>query len=166
MHVLRLPCRKCRHADAEDHGVRGNQLPAGGYSKLAPTLSDTLPVWLGRVGYYTGEIGKFLNGYGTTSPDTEVPPGWNEWYGSLDDPEFSVGGMPSIGMMAKPKEMPAHIPSYWMPYFQVTNVDSSASKAKELGGKVMVGPENIPDAGRFAQLTRSRPAGGSLLARA
>src|SRR5262245_51028989 len=66
--------------------------------------------------------------------------------------EFSVGGTPSIGMMAKPPDMPAHIPSYWMPYFQVTSVDSSASKAKDLGGKVMVGPQDIPDAGRFAIL--------------
>jgi hypothetical protein len=39
-----------------------------------------------------------------------------------------------------------------MPYFQVTNVDASASKAKELGGKLMVGPNDIPDAGRFAIL--------------
>ncbi len=63
--------------------------------------------------------------------------------------EFSVKGTPSIGMMAKPKDMPAHIPSYWMPYFQVTNVDASASKLKDLGGKVMVGPQDIADAGRF-----------------
>jgi hypothetical protein len=66
--------------------------------------------------------------------------------------EFSIDGTPSIGMMAKPPEMPAHIPSYWMPYFQVTSVDASASKAKELGGKAMVGPADIPNTGRFAIL--------------
>jgi predicted enzyme related to lactoylglutathione lyase len=66
--------------------------------------------------------------------------------------EFSVAGTPSIGMMAKPADMPAHIPSYWMPYFQVTSVDAAASKAKELAGKLMVGPQDIPDAGRFAIL--------------
>jgi arylsulfatase A-like enzyme len=77
---------------AHNHGVRGNQLPSGGYSKLAPTLGNTLPVWLQRAGYYTAHIGKFLNGYGTTSPDTEVPPGWNEWYGSLDNPDAFTGG--------------------------------------------------------------------------
>ena len=64
--------------------------------------------------------------------------------------EFSIGGSPSIGMMPKPKEMPAHIPSYWMPYFQVISVDASTSKAKELGGKAMVGPQDIPGTGRFA----------------
>ena len=77
---------------AHNHGVRGNQQPSGGYSKLAPTLDNTLPVWLQRSGYYTAHIGKFLNGYGTTSPDTEVPPGWNEWYGSLDNPDGFTGG--------------------------------------------------------------------------
>jgi predicted enzyme related to lactoylglutathione lyase len=63
--------------------------------------------------------------------------------------EFSVAGTPSIGMMAKPPQMPAHIPSYWMPYFQVANCDSSTAKAKELGGNVMVGPQDIPNTGRF-----------------
>jgi N-acetylglucosamine-6-sulfatase len=77
---------------AHNHGVRGNQLPSGGYSKLAPTLGNTLPVWLQRAGYYTAHIGKFLNGYGATSPDTEVPPGWNEWYGSIDNPDQFTGG--------------------------------------------------------------------------
>jgi N-acetylglucosamine-6-sulfatase len=77
---------------AHNHGVRGNQLPSGGYSKLAPSLGNSLPVWLQRAGYYTAHIGKFLNGYGATSPDTEVPPGWNEWYGSLDDPDAFTGG--------------------------------------------------------------------------
>lgn len=67
--------------------------------------------------------------------------------------EFSVGGTPSVGMMAKPKDMPAHIPSYWMPYFQVTNVDESASKAKGLGAKLMVPPQDIPNTGHFAIVT-------------
>jgi predicted enzyme related to lactoylglutathione lyase len=83
--------------------------------------------------------------------------GWTPKHSAAGAPmeytEFSVGGTPLIGMMAKPPDMPAHIPSYWMPYFQVTNVDASASKGKELGGKVMVGPNDIPDAGRFAILT-------------
>jgi N-acetylglucosamine-6-sulfatase len=77
---------------AHNHGVRGNQLPSGGYSKMAETMSNTMPVWLQRSGYATAHIGKFLNGYGTTSPDTEVPPGWSEWYGSLDNPDAFAGG--------------------------------------------------------------------------
>jgi arylsulfatase A-like enzyme len=77
---------------AHNSDIRGNQPPAGGYSKLAPFLSNSLPAWLQRAGYHTAHIGKFLNGYGTTSPDTEVPAGWSEWYGSLDDPDAFTGG--------------------------------------------------------------------------
>ncbi len=77
---------------AHNHSVRGNQLPSGGYSKLAPTIGNTMPVWLQRAGYYTAHIGKFLNGYGSTVPDTTVPPGWNEWYGSIDNPDQFTGG--------------------------------------------------------------------------
>jgi N-acetylglucosamine-6-sulfatase len=77
---------------AHNHDVRTNQPPAGGYTKLAPFLGDSLPVWLQRSGYITAHIGKFLNGYGSRSPDTEVPPGWSEWYGALDDPDAYTGG--------------------------------------------------------------------------
>jgi N-acetylglucosamine-6-sulfatase len=31
---------------AHSHGVRTNTPPSGGYSKLAPTLGNSLPVWL------------------------------------------------------------------------------------------------------------------------
>jgi predicted enzyme related to lactoylglutathione lyase len=83
--------------------------------------------------------------------------GWTPKHSAAGSPmeytEFKVGSTSSIGMMPKPAQMPAHVPSYWMPYFQVSNVDASASKAKDLNGKVMVGPTDIADAGRFAVLT-------------
>jgi predicted enzyme related to lactoylglutathione lyase len=37
-----------------------------------------------------------------------------------------------------------------MPYFQVANCDESSAKVKELGGSIMVGPQDIPNTGRFA----------------
>jgi uncharacterized protein len=67
--------------------------------------------------------------------------------------EFSVNGQPGIGMMPKPSQMPAQIPSYWMPYFQVENTDASVTKATGLGGKVMVPAQDIPGTGRFAIVT-------------
>jgi len=70
----------------------------------------------------------------------------------MDYTEFSVNGQPSVGMMAMPKEMPAHVPSYWMPYFQVADLDASTAKAKSLGASVMVGPNAIPDGARFVIL--------------
>jgi predicted enzyme related to lactoylglutathione lyase len=64
--------------------------------------------------------------------------------------EFHVQGKPGVGMMAMPQNMPPNVPSYWMPYFQVTDCDASAATAKQLGGRGMVGPQDIPGTGRFA----------------
>lgn len=63
--------------------IMGNSPPQGGYQKLRPTHANALPAWLQRVGYRTVHLGKYLNGYGRDTP-TEVPPGWSEWYGSID----------------------------------------------------------------------------------
>lgn len=74
---------------AHNHGVLGNAPPDGGFAKLR--AGQTLPVWLGKAGYNTAHIGKFLNGYGTANP-TQVPPGWAEWYGSVDPSTYSMWG--------------------------------------------------------------------------
>ena len=68
---------------AHNHRVTDNVPPHGGYQKFAPLQANALPVWLQSSGYRTVHIGKFLNGYGRTNP-TEVPPGWDEWYGAAD----------------------------------------------------------------------------------
>jgi N-acetylglucosamine-6-sulfatase len=64
-------------------GVQGNSAPSGGFDKLRG--NETLPVWLQRAGYYTGLIGKYLNGYEAHRNDPGgplIPPGWSEWHGS------------------------------------------------------------------------------------
>jgi arylsulfatase A-like enzyme len=66
-----------------NHTVMGNAMPQGGYDKLAPTHANTLPAWLKLAGYHTVHIGKYLNGYGRER-QTEVPVGWDEWFGSVD----------------------------------------------------------------------------------
>lgn len=72
-----------------NNGVLGNKPPAGGYYKLDST--NTLPVWVDDARYHTAHIGKYLNGYGTRDP-REVPPGWNEWYGSIDPTTYRYYG--------------------------------------------------------------------------
>jgi uncharacterized protein len=69
---------------------------------------------------------------------------------AMEYTEMSNQGQPGVGMMPKPPQMPAHIPSYWMPYFMVADVDGGAAKAKQLGGRVIVPPTDISDAGRFS----------------
>jgi N-acetylglucosamine-6-sulfatase len=66
---------------AHNHHVLGNAPPNGGYDKL--DHKNTLAVWLQKAGYATIHLGKYLNGYGRIR-QTEVPPGWTEWYGSID----------------------------------------------------------------------------------
>ena len=74
---------------SHNHGVIGNQPPDGGYYRL--DKRNWLPVWLQRAGYRTVHIGKFLNQYGLRNP-TEVPPGWNEWYASVDPSTYFFYG--------------------------------------------------------------------------
>jgi N-acetylglucosamine-6-sulfatase len=75
---------------AHNHRVLGNRPPFGGYTAL--DKSEWLPVWLQRAGYRTIHLGKFLNGYGRDSPPTEVPPGWSEWYASVDPSTYLFYG--------------------------------------------------------------------------
>jgi arylsulfatase A-like enzyme len=73
---------------AHNHGVMNNVAPLGGFDRLDSTR--TLPVWLQRAGYYTGLIGKYLNGYEGHRDDVPplVPPGYNEWHGSTVTYQF------------------------------------------------------------------------------
>jgi predicted enzyme related to lactoylglutathione lyase len=53
------------------------------------------------------------------------------------------------GMMPIPPNMKG-VPSNWLSYFLVTDVDASTKKATELGGKVLAPPMDIPNIGRFS----------------
>lgn len=45
------------------------------------------------------------------------------------------------------------VPPHWMPYFMVSDCDATAGKAWELGGKLCIPPQDIPNVGRFAVVT-------------
>ncbi len=83
--------------------------------------------------------------------------GWTTTHGTasavMEYTEFSNQGVPGGGMMAFPPGLPASVPSYWMPYFQVTDCDAVTARAATLGAKVMVPPNDIPNTGRFSILT-------------
>jgi predicted enzyme related to lactoylglutathione lyase len=68
--------------------------------------------------------------------------------------EFTVAGAngPSIGMMPKLPHMPPDMPSFWLPYFQVTRVDDTVTRAGTHGAQVHMAPQDIPGTGRFAVL--------------
>jgi arylsulfatase A-like enzyme len=94
---------------AHNHGVLGNGLPAGGYTRLDRT--NWLPLWLQAAGYRTMHVGKFLNGYGRDSPPTEVPLGFNDWHGTVDPSTYRFwnytvnenGALRSYGAAGEPE---------------------------------------------------------------
>lgn len=66
---------------AHNHGVMGNTPPAGGYSKFND--KNALPVWLQQAGYRTIHVGKMPNGFGVTTNEEYVPPGWGPFAAGL-----------------------------------------------------------------------------------
>ncbi len=60
-----------------NHGVWTNSNPDG-FTTFTANGNDKhdLPVWLHSAGYYTGLVGKYLNGYIKTK---YIPPGWDYW---------------------------------------------------------------------------------------
>jgi predicted enzyme related to lactoylglutathione lyase len=74
--------------------------------------------------------------------------------------EIVVGGQHVGGMYAPGEcggEGAPQMPPHWRAYVAVDDVDASAAKTKELGGKVCVEPMDIPGVGRFCVI--SDPAG-------
>ena len=53
------------------------------------------------------------------------------------------------GMMKKPAEVPA---SYWLHYIGVDSADAATERATKAGGKLMVGPMDVPGGDRVAIL--------------
>lgn len=51
---------------------------------------ETIATWLQRAGYYTGHVGKYLNGYGYMTPRTYVPPGYHDWQALVDPSTYRV----------------------------------------------------------------------------
>lgn len=87
--------------------------------------------------------------------------GWNTKK-SPEYTEFSVGATPDAGMMAIPESW-GDVPPHWTPYFQVTDCDGTAAKAAQLGGKMMVPPNDIENVGRFSVLTDPQGAAFSVI---
>jgi hypothetical protein len=75
-------------------------------------------------------------------------------WGTKADPryvEWTTGGRSIGGMMEIRKEW-GEMPAHWLVYFQVENADRAAEKARSLGAAVMMGPQDVPDVGRFVML--------------
>ncbi|MEW2420664.1 VOC family protein [Streptomyces nigra] len=93
-------------------------------------------------GFYNATLGLetfALDFYGGTY--TTLSPG-----GEGEDAMF--GGL--VDKADDPAE--ARAPSYWLPYFEVTDTDAAVEKAREAGGTVRMPATDLPDVGRIAKL--------------
>jgi uncharacterized protein len=82
--------------------------------------------------------------------------------GQPDYNEFQVDGQSVAGGMEMNPMVPQEVPSYWMAYFTVADVDKAHKKATDLGAQEMVPPQAFPG-GRFSILTDPQGAAFGLL---
>ena len=73
--------------------------------------------------------------------------------------EFYVGDKPSGGMFQMGPEF-GNMSPHWMAYIAVEDVDASAKRVEELGGKLCVPPTDIPNTGRFCVI--NDPTGATI----
>jgi predicted enzyme related to lactoylglutathione lyase len=76
--------------------------------------------------------------------------------------EFQLGGESIAGGQEMNKMAPAQMPSYWLVYFTVADVDKSFKVATQAGGREMVAPMDFPG-GRFAILSDPQGAAFALM---
>jgi uncharacterized protein len=65
---------------------------------------------------------------------------------------FKLGPEPVAGMLQITPEM-GKVPSHWLTYFTVTDVEKSVKEAVEMGSKLCMTMKEAPGVGRFCMLT-------------
>jgi uncharacterized protein len=86
---------------------------------------------------------------------TDVPAGEAGTYCMIRKDDRDVGGLYELSKEMREQGIPAH----WLSYVKVENVDESARRAAELGGRVVMGPLDVMTAGRMAVV--QDPTGGA-----
>jgi len=91
--------------------------------------------------------------------------GWDVKDSGMPGMEYLIahaGDKQACGMMNMPAEAKG-VPSHWMSYITVDDVDGLTEKAKGLGAEVIHGPQDIPTIGRFVIIKDPTGAVVSLL---
>ena len=72
----------------------------------------------------------------------------------MEDTNYTVVkiGDDGIGGIMKTPPQAEGMPPSWGVYVTVDDIDATARKAEELGGKILVPPTDIPGVGRFSVL--------------
>jgi uncharacterized protein len=77
--------------------------------------------------------------------------------------QVNVDGQAEGGIMPMPEMVPAEVPSYWLPYFTVTDAMASSKKAAELGGRVLMEPIEVTGQLWFAVLADPKGAAFAIM---
>lgn len=80
--------------------------------------------------------------------------GWETEDMEMGDMDYTVWNVAKEGvggLMCIPPQEEGQLPA-WGVYVTVGDVDATAAKAKEMGGKVLMPPTDIPTVGRFCVL--------------
>ncbi|MDQ6885423.1 MAG: VOC family protein [Candidatus Dormibacteraeota bacterium] len=153
--------------DVGDQGRMGTfQDPAGAFISVwqPKAMAGSMP---------TGEANTFgwaeLNARGVDKaiPFYQKVFGWTPKKSEMgpDAPpytEFQLGGESIAGAQEMQPMLPKEVPSHWLVYFAVDDVDKSFKKATGAGAKEMVAPMDFPG-GRFAILSDPQGAAFGLL---
>lgn len=78
--------------------------------------------------------------------------GWGTqpWDGPMPYTMWTANGAPLGGVLQLPPN--AEAPPHWLAYVSTPDIDATVSQATSLGAKLMMGPQDVPDVGRFAVL--------------
>jgi predicted enzyme related to lactoylglutathione lyase len=76
--------------------------------------------------------------------------------------EFQVDGESIGGAVEMSPMVPAQVPSYWLVYFDVDDIDGTFRRAIDAGAREMLAPQDYPG-GRFAILTDPQGAAFGLM---
>ncbi len=163
-----------------DADALGSSIRAAGGNVLAPAFDvgemGRMAVFTDAVGavisawqpggmgsFRTGDVGTFgwaeLNARGIDKATTFYGTvfGWAARTSPMgedqgDYTEFQVDGESILGALEMMPNIPAEVPSYWMVYFNVADVDDAFERAVADGATEMVAPSAMPG-GRFAIVT-------------
>jgi predicted enzyme related to lactoylglutathione lyase len=120
----------------DDAAALGDAVLAAGGSVLAPAFDVGA---MGRMAVFSDAVGAIISGW--------QPAGTGSFSAGLHRIPAGRGEHP--GRDGDDAEHPAEVPSYWMVYFNVADVDGGFRRALDAGATEVVAPADFPG-GRFA----------------
>lgn len=125
----------------EPRGMTGTEVDPSAIG--APSWFETMTTDVDKaVAFYGGLFGWTPEGMPSSAGE----------YTSFKVGDAYVGGVMAFPDALRPAVESGEIRPHWATYFTVADADAAAARAAELGGTVVVPPQDVPGIGRFACL--------------